>query len=403
MKHGRHEQVFILGGGYAGLAAAVRLVGKPGIVVTLIDARPHFFERIRLHEVAAGRAGQTWNYADFLAARGGKFIQGKIEALDPGALSLDVLKPDGTRQRLCAALIVYALGTAADDNAIPGLHEHGFALSELTQASALCSRLRQQEAPRIVIGGGGLTAVELATELAEAHPGAHITLVPGNGLSAHAGPGGFQPEAIAHIQQVLGQLSVAILDGERTEALSKSTVHLKSGQPLPFDVYVHACGLKVPTLAAANCIRTDKDGRIIVDSALRSLSHSGVIAIGDAASALTAEGNVSRFSCATALPMGVAAADAVARLLDGKAPKPHHPGFAVRNLSLGRHDGVIQFLDDEDRPLPQVWIGKKAASWKEYICQTTLHTVRLERVPRMPHLPPLRLIPRMLRHARRVV
>ena len=46
--------VVVLGGGYAGVAAARRLA-RGGARVTLVDRKPRFVERIRLHQVAAGQ------------------------------------------------------------------------------------------------------------------------------------------------------------------------------------------------------------------------------------------------------------------------------------------------------------------------------------------------------------
>src|SRR5262249_47398219 len=49
------QRVLVLGGGYAGTACAVRLARKsPETEVVLVDARPYFVERVRLHEDTAG-------------------------------------------------------------------------------------------------------------------------------------------------------------------------------------------------------------------------------------------------------------------------------------------------------------------------------------------------------------
>lgn len=46
-------RVVVLGGGYAGTMAALRLA--PYARVTLVDPSDRFTERVRLHELAAGR------------------------------------------------------------------------------------------------------------------------------------------------------------------------------------------------------------------------------------------------------------------------------------------------------------------------------------------------------------
>lgn len=51
--------VVVIGGGYAGVLAANRLTQRDDTSVTLINARPHFVERIRLHQLIAGSHDTT--------------------------------------------------------------------------------------------------------------------------------------------------------------------------------------------------------------------------------------------------------------------------------------------------------------------------------------------------------
>ena len=52
------NRVVVIGGGYAGVLAANRLQ-RPGLNVTLINPRPRFVERIRLHQLVAGNHAAT--------------------------------------------------------------------------------------------------------------------------------------------------------------------------------------------------------------------------------------------------------------------------------------------------------------------------------------------------------
>jgi|SRR5690349_4021512 len=55
--------------------AASRIArGKPPTEITLIDARPTFTQRIRLHETLAGRKPATFDYAPLLGRRGVRFV-----------------------------------------------------------------------------------------------------------------------------------------------------------------------------------------------------------------------------------------------------------------------------------------------------------------------------------------
>lgn len=55
---GRTE-VVVIGGGYAGVLAANRLTGRDDVAVTLVNPRPTFVERLRLHQLVAGSDDAT--------------------------------------------------------------------------------------------------------------------------------------------------------------------------------------------------------------------------------------------------------------------------------------------------------------------------------------------------------
>ena len=50
----RKTRVAIVGGGYAGVMAANRLTRRADVRVTLVNPRPQFVERIRLHQLVGG-------------------------------------------------------------------------------------------------------------------------------------------------------------------------------------------------------------------------------------------------------------------------------------------------------------------------------------------------------------
>ena len=51
-----NTDVVVIGGGYAGVMAANRLTQRDDVTVTLINPRPTFVERIRLHQLVGGSA-----------------------------------------------------------------------------------------------------------------------------------------------------------------------------------------------------------------------------------------------------------------------------------------------------------------------------------------------------------
>jgi NADH dehydrogenase FAD-containing subunit len=102
--------------------------------------------------------------------------------------------------------------------------------------------------------------------------------------------------------------------------------------------------------------------------------------------------------CVSALPMGGHAGDNVRRLLRGEEPEPFRMDFVIRCVSLGRHNGLVQFVHGNDELLDRVITGRPAAWIKEMICRMTVFVVRNElrwgvRLYRWPQPKPVPLAP----------
>src|SRR3954447_20879712 len=61
--------VIVIGGGYAGVMAANRLTRRDNVTVTLINPRPSFVERIRLHQLVGGSDDAVVDYREVLGER----------------------------------------------------------------------------------------------------------------------------------------------------------------------------------------------------------------------------------------------------------------------------------------------------------------------------------------------
>ena len=60
------HKVVVIGGGYAGTLAANRLQQNSGIDITLVNPRPKFVQRLRLHQLVAGTGDATADYGTLL-------------------------------------------------------------------------------------------------------------------------------------------------------------------------------------------------------------------------------------------------------------------------------------------------------------------------------------------------
>src|SRR5690348_7291330 len=82
-----NTEVVVIGGGYAGVMAANRLTRRADVTVTLINARPRFVERIRLHQLVAGSDDAVVDYRKVLARRV-RLLVGTVARIDAATRTL---------------------------------------------------------------------------------------------------------------------------------------------------------------------------------------------------------------------------------------------------------------------------------------------------------------------------
>jgi NADH dehydrogenase FAD-containing subunit len=84
----KQTRIVIIGAGYAGLLATVRLagklrnrVGKSPAEITLVSASDTYLERLRLHQLATNRPVKSRSIAQVLSGTRVKFVQGRVTGL----------------------------------------------------------------------------------------------------------------------------------------------------------------------------------------------------------------------------------------------------------------------------------------------------------------------------------
>lgn len=393
--------VLVIGGGYAGIMAANRLRSSltpaeaERVRITVLSPAGQFVERVRLHQVAAGSLGSAARpLREMLHADIG-VVSGSVTRIDPDARQVTVAGQaagqaagqDDARTLLYDSLI-YTVGSTATLST-PGVAEHSFPLADPDAAiRAHAAIAAGSPGQRIVVVGGGATGVEAAAEIAEQHPEAAVTLLSSGPVLSH-----MRATARRDIRGVLTRLGVSIQEGARVQQVRADAVILTDGRAVPFDVCIWAASFAVPRLAGHSGLATDPDGRLLVDESLRSVDFPSIVGAGDAVRVPDSVGAHLRMSCATALPLGGAAADTVLAQLRGQEPKPISIGYVLQCLSLGRKSGYVQLLRADDIPCGLHIGGGLAAHVKEAIVRMTVNGPVKERskpgsywAPRGPQL-----------------
>jgi NADH dehydrogenase len=333
------RNITILGGGYGGAVAAAR-IAKRGIPVTLVDAQPGLTERIRLHQMIAGDDLTPVPYRKLFGDLPVDFVQTRVRAIDRE--NKRVITADG---ELAYDTLVYALG------------------SQDALSKPLVLRERVRNAGHVVVVGGGLTGIETASEIAERHPQVDVSIVErgiiGSGLSNRARK---------HLHEFFGKHGVTVFENATVAEVRTDGVQFEDGRMLYADAVLWCGPFRMSDIARDSGLDVNDRGQILVDEHLRS-SDPSIYAIGDAA---FVPGR--RMSCALALPMGAYIAD----YLSGATRSAFAMGFAVQCISLGRNDGIVQFVNYDDAPKELCLTGRTAAWIKELICRYAVMSIRLE-------------------------
>ncbi|GAA2380313.1 NAD(P)/FAD-dependent oxidoreductase [Dactylosporangium salmoneum] len=358
------HRIIVLGAGYSGAIAAGRLarrLRREDVAITLVNAEPDFVERVRNHQLATGQTLKPRPLAELFAGTGVDLRIARVAAVDADRRTVTL----GDGSELAYDTLVYALGSGWNARAVPGAAEHAYELASRPGALRLRERLAGlTPGSTVLVVGGGLTGLEAATEIAEARPDLRVSLAARDALGDW-----LSPKGRAHLRKVLAGLGVTAHEHTAVASVESGHVTTADGATIPAEVTVWTTGFAVHPIAGATTLEVTGTGQIVVDGSMRSVSHPDVYAIGDAARAMGPGGKPLRMSCASGTPMAWQAADTIAaRLTGGKLP--HAPlRYFNQCISLGRRQGLIQYVTADDRAVSAVLTGKAAAIYKELVCK----------------------------------
>jgi NADH dehydrogenase len=346
------RRVIVIGAGYAGLLATVRLAGKTRglpVTITLVNESDLFVERVRLHQFAANQPVKRRPIVDALRKTGVHFIRGRVTALRPVEREI-VVQTDSGPERLPYDNLLYALGSTIDCDSVPGVRDHAYRLTPAGPMSAETLRVAlpdiARKQGRLIVVGGGPTGIEAAAEFKGAYPPLEVSLIVRGEFGAFT-----TPKVAGYMRQSLGRQKVAVIDNRTVASVERDVVVTDDGAAFPFDVCLWTGGFSVPPLAREAGMAVNERDQVLVDPFLKSVSHPEIFAVGDAAHPVENPGAPVRMAAVTAVVMGAHAADCLAAELKGRPPKPLGFWWLGQGISLGRRDavGFNNFPDDVQR------------------------------------------------------
>jgi NADH:ubiquinone reductase (H+-translocating) len=361
------KRVVIIGGGFAGIAAA-RALRRSNAEVVLIDRRNHHIFQPLLYQVATAIVSPA-DIAAPIRQLGEKqknlrVMLAEVTSVDLKSRLVNVadLTP-GTRTIPFDFLIV-AAGMQSSYFGHDEFAKFAPALKNLSDAQAIRTKILrayelaeladdERERTRLmtfVLVGGGPTGVELAASMAhmatvtlrrnfrriDPAKSSIVLLEGGNRILPT-----FAESLSSKATKRLEKLGVKVLTGKKVERVDAQGV-VVGDVSIPSATVLWTAGVTASPVVKTLGSTTDRAGRIPVDPFLMVPGVSGVFAVGDVA-ALNQDGRPLPGVAQVAIQQGRYAGQAVFDLLEGEAPRRPFRYFDKGTMAVvGRNFAVLQ-------------------------------------------------------------
>jgi NADH:ubiquinone reductase (H+-translocating) len=349
-------QILILGGGFAGLMAALNAADENdrhggNVAISMVSASPYLTIRPRLYE----RDPETLRapLAPTLEPAGVAFSEAIVRTIDTTARLVRIEDARGAATSTTYDRLILATGSQLGTLPVPGVAEHAFNIDNYEGAVTLDRHLQKvlQNADvaghdTVVIVGGGMTGIELAAEMRSriaVHAGARLAaksrVILIEQANVVAPDFGNNPRPV--IERALKQAGVEIRISTTVIKVEPNAVTLAGGERIAAATTVIATGMRASPLTLQIAGQRDELGRLVVDDMLRVIGVPDVFATGDVARATADDGQCALMSCQHSLTMGKYAGHNASRELLELPLRPYRQPDYTNTLDLGQFGAVF--------------------------------------------------------------
>jgi len=355
------KQIVILGAGYGGLLSALtvrKYLNKSEAKVTVVNQYPTHQIITELHRLAGGSSTEKAVALPLQKLLKGKDVDLIISKVDNFSVDKKEVNLENGTTLTYDALVV-ALGSKTGYFGIPGLEENSMVLKSVEDANRIYQhiedRIREYAQSKseadatILIGGGGLTGVELVGEISDNMPKlAKRYGVDLNDIKIKLVEAG--PKILPVLPDHLIERAVTSLESRGVEFVTGlpvtnvqgNEIDLKDGSKIVANTFVWTGGVQALPIVGESGLEVDR-GKATVNEYLQSSSHKDVFVVGDSAVAFPPEGGRPYAPTAqNAWQMGELVGYNLYAYLQDKSFEKFAPVNSGTLASLGRKDAVAE-------------------------------------------------------------
>ena len=361
------KRVVIVGGGFAGLAAA-RALRNADADVWLIDRRNHYIFQPLLYQVATAVLSPAEIAAPtrLLEAkqRNVSVVLAEVTAVDVASRTIEASAPGVGVRRIVFDYLVIAAGMRPSYFGHDEFARFAPGLKSLSDAETIRAKIlgafevaatTEDEGERVrqmtfVLVGAGPTGVELAASLA------HMVKVTLRGNFRRIDPAKasiilldagsrvlptFAERLSRRVARRLMKLGVKVLTGVKVDIVDEQGV-IAGGNRIPSATVLWTAGVAASPIPKMLGSKTDRTGRALVDPFLTVADAPGIFVVGDAASVMQNERPVPGVAQA-AIQQGRYVGRLIAKELKGRKVKRPFRYFDKGNMAIvGKNYAVLE-------------------------------------------------------------
>lgn len=330
------KNLVILGGGYGGMGVLSRLLSKKlpnEQQITLIDVNPYHSLKIKNYSVAAGTAKEKDIQSPFPKHPQLKVVQGKVEQID---LEQKVVTLENGNFFYYDDLII---GLGCEDNfeEVPGAKEHAYSVQTYHHAKRTYDAIKElPEGATVSIIGGGLTGVELASELYETYPYLNIKIFDRNNHILST----FPEKVYTYVENWFDNHQIDINTNANVTRVEKNVIYIHQ-QLVETDITIWAAGIRPNRVVRNLNVEKDRKGRVLLTPYHNIPGNEHVYVVGDCASLAYSP------SAQLAEGQGEQIADILLKRWKGEPLPEKMPPIKLKGVlvALGKRDGLGLLAD----------------------------------------------------------